>query len=140
MAYLFGGLFIIQGILFLIYGVFQNYFSFQFKKDVYGITGMILIVFSLIIYPILVYLFGHFYPKSPTFGLHCPTTIFTFGILLLNQKKCPIFILIIPFVWSVIGFMAAFQFGILEDFSLIVTSFISVYLLFYRNKILLKIK
>ena len=52
LAYLFGGLFIIQGILFLIFGVFKNKLSFQFKEDIYGITGMILILFAMIIYPI----------------------------------------------------------------------------------------
>ena len=137
-AYLFGGLFIIQGVLFLIFGVFQNKLSFQFKKDKYGVTGFILIIFSLIIYPILGYLFGHIYPTSPTFGLPCPTTIFTFGILLLNEKKCPMLILIIPFVWSIIGFMAAFQFGILEDTGLVVASLITTSLFIHRNKILSK--
>ena len=68
LANVFGGLFIIQGILFLI---FQSKFSFQFQKDIYGISGMILIAFSLIIYPTLGYLFGHIYPNSPSFGLPC---------------------------------------------------------------------
>ena len=52
-AYLFGGLFIIQGILFLIYGIFQNRFSFQFRKDTYGIVGIVLITFAMVIYPVL---------------------------------------------------------------------------------------
>ena len=133
-AYLFGGVFVIQGILFLIYGVFQDKFSFSFQQDKYGITGIALIIFALIIYPVLGYFFGHIYPSSPTFGLPCPTTIFTFGLLLLNAKKCPVAILIIPFVWSVVGFMAAFQFGILEDTGLIVASLLTVSLLIYRNR------
>lgn len=133
-AYLFGGLFIVQGILFLIFGVVENKLSFQFKKDKYGITGMSLILFALILYPVLGYFFGHIYPSSPTFGLPCPTTIFTFGVLLSNIKKCPIIILIIPFVWSVIGFMAAFQFGVFEDTGLIVASVIAVCLLIYRKR------
>ena len=132
-AYLFGGFFVIQGLIFYILGVSKNKLSFQFKKDKYGITGMLLILFSLIIYPILGYLFGHIYPNSPTFGLPCPTTIFTFGILLLNQKKCPIFVLVIPFIWSIIGFSAVFQFGIFEDSGLIVASLPTVFLLMYRN-------
>ena len=133
-AYLFGGVFVIQGILFLIYGIFKNKFSFSFHQDKYGITGIALIIFALIIYPVLGYFFGHIYPSSPTFGLPCPTTIFTFGLLLLNAKKCPVAILIIPFVWSVVGFMAAFQFGILEDTGLIVASLLTVSLLIYRNR------
>ena len=134
LAYVFGALFIIQSIFFAVYGIIQNKFIFQFRKDIFGITGTILIIFAMIIYPILGYLFGHIYPFSPTFGLPCPTTIFTFGVLLFNQKKCPITILIIPFVWSVIGFIAAFQFGILEDTGLIVASLITLFLLGYRNR------
>lgn len=133
-AYLFGGLSIIQGFLFSLFGDFQNKLSFSFQNDKYGITGISLIIFALIIYPVVGYLFGHVYPYSPTFGLPCPTTIFTFGVLLLNQKKCPITILIIPFIWSIIGFMAAFQFGILEDTALIVASLATISLLIYRNR------
>ncbi len=139
-AYLFGGAFIIQAILFLVFGVFQNKLSFNFKKDKYGITGISFILFALILYAVLGYFFGHIYPSSPTFGLPCPTTIFTFGFLLLNIKRCPVAILIIPFVWSVIGFMAAFQFGIFEDTGLIVASLITTSLLIYRNKFIVNRK
>lgn len=136
-AYFFGALFITQGILFLVFGVFQNKLTYQFQKDKYGISGIILIVFSLIIYPVAGHLLGQVYPFSPTFGLPCPTTIFTFGLLLMNQKKTSFWILIIPFIWSVIGFMAVFQFGIWEDTGLIVASLITVSLLIYRNKMLM---
>lgn len=132
-AYLFGLLFIIQGILFLIFGVFGNKFSFQFKKDIFGITGIFLIVFALIIYPALGYFVGHIYPSSPTLGLPCPTTIFTFGLVLLNTNKTPIGLLIIPFMWSVIGFMAAFQFGIYEDVGLIIAGLVTVSLLMHQK-------
>ncbi len=135
-AFLFGAFFIIQGVLFLIFGVFQNRLSFRFRSDKYGITGMSLILFALIIYPLLGYFFGHIYPSTPTFGLPCPTTIFTFGMLLLNVENCPLTILIIPFIWSVIGFMAVFQFGILEDTSLFLAGLITISLLLYRNKML----
>ena len=41
-------------------------------------------------------------------------------------------------MWSIIGFMAAFQFGILEDTGLIVASLMTTFLLIYRNKLLSK--
>ena len=136
LAYLFGAFFIIEGVLWIVFGVLQDKFSFQFRANKYGITGMSLILFALIVYPILGYFFGHVYPSSPTFGLPCPTTIFTFGLLLLNEKKCPLAILIIPFLWSIIGFMAAFQFSIVEDTGLVVAGLITTSLLIYRNRIL----
>ena len=58
-AYLFGSLFIIQGILFFIFGVLPNKLSFNFRPNKLGITGIILVLFALIIYPIFSYCFGH---------------------------------------------------------------------------------
>jgi len=133
-AYLFGIVFLFQGILFFISGVIKSKISFRFRPDKYGITGIILIFFALIIYPALGYLFGHVYPSSPTFGLPCPATIFTFGFLLLIDKKIPVLIIIIPFVWSIIGFTAAFNFGIVEDTGLIISGLLTLTLVFIRNK------
>ncbi len=133
-AYLFGSIFILQGVLFLFYGVFQNKLSFKFRSDLYGLTGIVLILFALIVYPVLGFFLGHIYPSSPTFGLPCPTTIFTLGMLLLSDKKCPVAILIIPFIWSVIGFMAAFNFGIEEDTGLLVAGLLTIPMLIMRNR------
>ncbi len=135
-AYLFGIIFIIQGILFLFFGIFQAKISFQFQPDRYGIPGIILIMFALIIYPVIGYFLGHIYPDSPTFGLPCPTTIFTFGLLLLTVKRFSFGLLIIPVIWSFIGFMAAFQFGMVEDTGLLVASLLTVSLLLIRHKLL----
>ena len=134
-AYLFGIVFIIQGILLIIFGIIKSKLSFRFQADIYGITGISLIVFALFIYPILGYFLGHIYPASPTFGLPCPTTIFTVGLLLLTTKRFPPGLLIIPFLWSVVGFMAAFQFGIVEDTSLLISGLTAVFLLLSRNKL-----
>jgi hypothetical protein len=133
-AYVFGASFILQGILFAAYGVLQNKLSFKFHADIYGVTGIILILFAFIIYPLLGYSLGHVYPSSPTFGLPCPTTIFTFGLLLLSNKKCPVIILIIPVIWSAIGFTAAFTFGIIEDTGLLVGGILTLLMLLTKNK------
>jgi len=133
-AYFFGGLFIIQGILFGIVGVWQNKLVFQFKPNLSGLTGGLLLLYALIIYPLLGYALGHVYPASPTFGLPCPTTIFTFGILLWTDKKLPFFLLIIPLLWSVIGFMAAVSLGIKEDIGLLIAGLLAGFLIFRHNK------
>ena len=133
-AYLFGISFVLQGILFLIYGVIQNKLSFRFHPDKYGISAIILLTYALIVYPVLGFFMGHFFPYAPTFGLPCPTTIFTFGLLLLCNKRCPLPILIIPALWSVIGFTAAIHLGILEDFGLIASGLIAFFALVFRSK------
>jgi Family of unknown function (DUF6064) len=137
-AYLLGVVFILQGILFLVFGVLKNKLSFKFQFDRYGITGLVLVLFSLIVYPILGYTLGHIYPASPTFGLPCPTTIFTFGILLFTDKKLPIVLVIIPVVWSAVGFAAAFSLGIREDIGLAIAGGLFMVLLLVKNRNLVK--
>ena len=133
-AYIFGAAFIFQGILFLYMGFFRQKITFRFYFDIYGITGGVLILFALILYPVLGYFQGHIYPSSPTFGLPCPTTIFTFGLLLWTDRKFPIALIIIPFIWSIIGLSAAFSLGIKEDISLLITTFFATTLLILKNR------
>ncbi|MGB8815690.1 MAG: DUF6064 family protein [Minisyncoccia bacterium] len=126
-------MFIIQGILFIIVGL-KDKISFNFRKDLYGITGVIFLLYGLIIYPILNYVFGHHWPSNPTFGLPCPTTIFTFGLLLWTDKKVPKFVLIIPFLWSLIGVSAVISLGIWEDLGLVFAGVLGTVLLWIRDR------
>lgn len=134
-AMVFGALFIIQAFIFLYFGIIKNKLSFRLKPDGYGIAGIILIVFALLIYPLLGYWWGHIYPSSPTFGLPCPTTIFTFGILLFSVSKIPLWVIVIPFLWSVLGFSAAFSLGIKEDTGLLIAGLLSIVMILYRNRL-----
>jgi len=133
-AYVFGILFILQGIIFILTGVIKDFISFKFIPSVYSIFGWIFILYALIIYPILGHSLGHVYPRSPTFGLPCPTTIFTFGILLFTDKRLPKYILIIPFLWSIIGVSAAINLRIYEDFGLAIAGILGVILIYIRDK------
>jgi Family of unknown function (DUF6064) len=133
-AIVFGTLFIIQAIIFIYFGLIKNKLRFRFKTDKYGITGIILIVFALLIYPLLGYWWGRIYPSSPTFGLPCPTTIFTFGILLFSVPKISTWVIVIPVLWSLIGFTAAFSLGIKEDTGLVIAGLLSMAMILYRNK------
>ncbi len=136
-AYLFGGLFIVQGILFFYFGVLSGRLTYKVKPDKPGLTGAVLVMFALVIYPLLGYFAGHRYPTSPSFGLPCPTTIFTLGFFLWSERKVPLLILIIPILWSIIGFSAALQLGMQEDFSLFIAAItVSVVLLVKKNIIL----
>lgn len=118
-AYLFGALFVFQGFLFLNEGVAKNRLSFRVSQKNYGILGAIFTVYALVIYPLLGYALGHIFPAFPTFGTPCPTTIFTFGLLLWADKKVPFKLLVIPVLWSIVGTSAALNFGIKEDFGLL---------------------
>lgn len=139
-AFLFGILFIIQGVLFLFTGLLQNQVEFKFQPNIYGLSGALLILYALVIYPLLGYAFGHVYPAAPTFGLPCPTNIFTLGILLWVNNKLPFLLLVIPLLWSVIGFMAAVSLGIKEDIGLLISGVITGLLIFTHNKTFTKIE
>jgi hypothetical protein len=132
-AYVFGTAYIIQGVLFLFAGVVRNKLFFHYKSDTYGILGALFICFAMVIYPVLGYIFGHVYPYSPTFGLPCPLTIFTFGLLLWTEGKLPLFIIVIPFLWSVIGFSAALAMGIYEDIGLLIAGVVASSMIVVRN-------
>jgi hypothetical protein len=133
-AYIFGSLFITQGILFFIWGVIKGELSFEYRKNINNNAGIILLLYALIIYPVLGYNLGHSYPYSPTFGLPCPTTIFTFGLLLFTNKKIPEYILIIPLLWSVVGFTAALTLSIYEDIGLLIAGLTAFTLLLISKR------
>ena len=133
-AYLFGILFLIQGIIFGIYGVLKGNLTFEYRNSIFNNIGIIFLSYGLIIYPMLGHLLGHQYPYSPTFGLPCPTTIFTIGVLLFINKKISPLTIIIPLLWSIIGFGAALKLTIYEDYGLLIAGVLGSILLIVNNK------
>ncbi len=133
-AYVFGAIFILQALLFVKAGIIDKKLEFEFRNGANGYIGGFIILYALIIYPLLGIYFGHTYPENPTFGLPCPTTIFTFGIFLWAGKKIPIYIIIIPVIWAVIGFTAALKLGIKEDTGLLIAGLLTTALI-VRDKI-----
>jgi hypothetical protein len=134
-ALFFGTLFVLQGILFLVVGVVQQKLIFGVGADPIRLVGSLLMLYALVIYPMIGAWVGHGYPHSPLFGVApCPTTIFTFGLLLWTEAKVPKYILIIPFIWGLLTISAALTLGIREDFGLPVAALVSTALLFWRDR------
>jgi hypothetical protein len=71
---------------------------------------------------------------TPTFGVPCPTTIFTFGMLLWTKREIPLYIAIIPLLWSLVGLSAALSFGMKEDSGLVVAGVSGFLLIVLRNR------
>ena len=131
-AYGFAFLCIIQAIIFVWLAV-SGKVDFRYPNGLRGIVGSIVVIYALLIYPVIGHFLGHSYPNSPTFGAPCPTTIFTFGILLWSNKL-PKYSLIIPIIWALIGFTAAFTMGIWEDTALPISAFASIFLLMSEKR------
>jgi hypothetical protein len=121
-AYFFGGLFALQAVLFLYFGISRDDFLAGFRPDASGFVGAALIGYAIAIYPLLGFGLGHQYPRSPTFGVPCPLTIFTFGVMLWNRRhtRWPLFV--VPVIWTVIGSSATVLFGMWQDVGLIVAA------------------
>jgi len=124
MARVAGWLFIAQGILFLYAGVMKKDLRFRFAPSFRGITGAVIILYALLLYPVLGYVLGHAYPYSPTFGAPCPMTIFTFGVLLWSETRPRWFVLIVPVAWAFIGSSAAMMFAMKEDAGLFLSAWL----------------
>ncbi|MFX4263443.1 DUF6064 family protein [Pelotomaculum propionicicum] len=134
-AYVFGSFFVIQGLLFIVAGMLKNKISYEFTPSVVSVTGILFILYAMLIYPLAGYWLGHGYPFSPSFGLApCPTTIFTFGMMLLAVKTLPRGIIIIPLLWSLFGFSAAFSLGILEDTGLLAAGILGSIMLLIKKR------
>lgn len=97
--------------------------------SVTAIIGLVVVMFALAGYPAIGVFIGHRHPESPTFGLPCPVTIFTFGILLMADPNLPKVLVVAPLVWAVIGSTAAFALGVTQDLGLVVVAVLGVYLL-----------
>lgn len=134
-AYGFAVIFVLQGLLFLYFGIVKNSLNFSYTNKVRTIIAILLFLYSLIFYPLLGVAFGHSYPRFPTFGLPCPTTIFTIGLLLLIEAKIKRWLIIIPVIWSFIGFTAALKLGILQDIGLLVSAIVVLSYILLENKI-----
>ena len=86
-AYLFGVIFLAQAVLLAVAAVRERGASYGGRRDARMWVGLALIVYAMVAYPLLGMAFGHSYPRAPMFGLvPCPTTIFTFGMLLLAAR------------------------------------------------------
>ena len=129
LAYFFGALFIVQSLIFLYFGAIRDKVTLTPRLNLRTTFGLLLVFYALIVYPAIGFATGRIYPKSPTFGTPCPTTIFTLGILLFSVKRVPFYFLLIPLLWSLVGFSAAISLGIVEDIGLIVFGVASTTLL-----------
>jgi hypothetical protein len=76
------------------------------------------VAYALVVYPLIGYAAGQRYPATPTFGLPCPTVIFTFGVLLWATPRIPLRLLVIPALWAMLGISAASAYGITQGYGL----------------------
>jgi hypothetical protein len=124
-ALLFGSVFVLEGALIAWFGVARQSLRFEVRANVATFLGFALIVYALVAYPMIGYALGHRYPSAPTFGVPCPTTIFTFGLMLLCPPPWLRSLIIIPAAWAVLGVSAATRLGMWEDCGLVIGAIVT---------------
>lgn len=132
-ALLFGGIFILQGLLIFL-NTFKGdrlVFTFLFKTKDW--LGYFLIMYGLVIYPVISYFVEGTFEKTIMMGLPCPSTIFTFGFFVLTTNRFPKYLLIIPSLWAVVGLSAAIIIGVFQDVMIFVAAIIVDFVLVKRK-------
>ena len=92
----------------------------------WGGWALALVIYALALYPAVGWALGHRYPSAPTFGVPCPTTIVTLGLLAWSEERPPLVLMVIPWAWTLVGTAAVLQLGMREDLGLLVALVVSV--------------
>lgn len=120
-AWLFAALFLFQAVLFLWWGAARRSLRFAASQARWAPVARVFIAYSLA-YPAINAAQHFTFVRIPTFGVPCPTTIFTLGLLMLATPRSWT-LSIIPIVWSAIGGSAAFLLGVRADYALPIAGF-----------------
>jgi len=133
-APVFAALFVLEALLLIWRFVIRRDLMFEFRRDFAGSAGVTLMIFALTVYPLLGLASGHGWPQSASFGVApSPTVIFSFGAFILARPHMPVFALVVPFIWVLIGGSAIWLIGIPEDVLLPAAGLVTL-LLFVRRK------
>jgi hypothetical protein len=128
LAYVFAAVSAAGALVFLWQGALKRRLRFVLARSVRAAIGVALIVFALLVYPAWSVYSGHGFPAMPTFGLPCPTTLFTIGLLTFLVPPYPRSVLVAPVLWCLVGAQAAFLLGVWQDLGLLVAAVVGAVL------------
>jgi hypothetical protein len=131
-ATFFGAAFLAAAAIFAWTGVVRRQLVFDGEQRWRRVAGHALIAYALVGYPVLSAMLGRAFPQLPTFGLPCPTTLFTLGMLAFLSAPFPRYVFAIPISWAFVGTQAAFLLGMYEDLGLLAAGLVGVWLVFDR--------
>lgn len=130
-AYYYSILFALQSFL-LIIATERHSIVVKPRKDIASVAGLVMIIYSMIGYPAVGYFLDHVIPQSPPFGITPGTlVVFTFGICL-QLNRVPGYLIILPFIWSVVGFLPAIT-GFYEETGMIVSGILGFIMIMMRK-------
>lgn len=115
-ARIFAILFLVEAVLFVRVGIVQRRLVFSRGRGGWAVVAWLLVAYALL-YPALNAVQHHTVARIPAFGVPCPTTIFTAGLLLLTgPRSWPL--AIVPVIWSLVAGSAAVLLDVRADYAL----------------------
>lgn len=138
LAYAFAAAFLVGASVFFWQGVYRRKLIFKPTPGWRGRVGCGLMIFAWFIYPAWTYLTGHRYPAFPTFGLPCPTTLFTIGLLAFLDTPYPRSVFVVPVLWCFVGSQAAFAFDVQADLGLVLAGAVGLALVVWPKVLAVK--
>jgi len=120
-AYGFAALFILQGMMFLAHAFRHKSAPSSERLGWRSAVAVMLIIYAAVVYGVLGTVLGHGWPGAPVFGVApCPTTIFTFALLIL--LRAPMWLAVVPLLWAAIGSTASVLLDVTEDLGLLASA------------------
>jgi hypothetical protein len=93
-------LFVLLGIL-MAWDIHTNKIQLKFPGTTWQKYLLVLLILCSFFYPLIGYVFGHYYPKACTFGvMPCPTTVFALALLAASIPKVDKKIYILLLLWA----------------------------------------
>jgi hypothetical protein len=131
----YAALFVAQAALLLGAGVVGRELAFQPRNGWSGVLGWTALAYAAVVYPAVGWALGHGWPEAPLLGMApCPTTIATFGFLLLARPPVPRRLLAVPLIWALLAPPAAMARGVYEDAGLLLVGVLAVTVIVVRDR------
>lgn len=130
-AYYFGGVFILQGILLFAWSLRGINDHSQSKQTLTFKIGLGLLVFAVFIYPLIWFLNGQHWQTAPLFGTFPnPTVIATIGVLMILRGNSGLFI--IPLIFLILNALTSWVVGEMDWIILAIVMLLSLIILIRR--------
>jgi hypothetical protein len=133
-AWIFGAVFILEGVRWLRLAVIAQTLQFRFDAGRGGFAGVALMAFALA-YPLIEQAAGHPWPQVQLPGtLPAPTMLVTLAMLAMARGQGTRRLTIIPLAWALTGGAAAVTLGIWQDVAMAAAVFAGAVLVFARAR------
>jgi Family of unknown function (DUF6064) len=132
-APLYGALFVVEGLL-LLWVTVRGRLAFRFHGGPIDWVGIVLAMLA-VAWPLVDRLSGLSWQSERVVGLApAPTTVLTLALLLLASGRAPLYLALIPLLWTLIAGVTAWILAIPQDLALPVVGLGSFGLLLWKNR------